>query len=90
MHDARVLRLSSLYRKATNDKILPKLEKIIESVPVRPLILGDSAYPLLLWLIRLYPQSAAMTRDQSRFNKAMNKSRVVVEQAFGKLKCRWR
>ena len=90
MHDARVLRLSSLYRKATNDEILTEPEKIIEGVPVRPLILGDSAYPLLPWLIGPYPQSATMTRDQSRFNKAMNKSRVVVERAFGKLKCRWR
>ena len=90
MHDARVLRLSSLYRKATNDEILTEPEKTIEAVPLRPLLLGDSAYPLLPWLIGPYPQSATLTRDQSRFNKAMNKSRVVVEQAFGKLKCRWR
>ena len=90
MHDARVLRLSSLYRKATNDEILTEPEKVIEGVPVRPLILGDSASPLLPWLIGPYPQSATMTRDQSRFNKAMNKSRVVVDRAFGKLKGRWR
>lgn len=79
MHDARVLRLSSLYRKATNDEILTKPENVIEGVAVRPLILGDSGYPLLPWLIGPYPQSATMTRDQSRFNNAMNKSRVVVE-----------
>ena len=47
---ATVLRLSSLYRKATNDKILNKAEKVIEGVPVRPLVLGDSAYALLPWL----------------------------------------
>ena len=57
---------------------------------LRPILRGDSAYPLLSWLIGPYPQSATLTRDQARFNKAMNKSRVVVERAFGKLKCRWR
>ena len=90
MHDARVLRLSSLYRKATNGEILSEPEKSFEGIAVRPLLLGDSAYPLLSWLIGPYPQSATLTRDQARFNKAMNKSRVVVERAFGKLKCRWR
>ena len=61
MHDARVLRLSSLYSKATDGEILSEPEKSIEGIAVRPLLLGDSAYPLLSWLIGPYPQSATLT-----------------------------
>ena len=67
---ARVLRLSSLYRKATNYKILTEPGKIIEGVPVRALVLGDSAYPLLPFLIGPYPQSATITSLQGEFYMA--------------------
>ena len=61
MHDARVLRLSSFYSKTTDGEILSEPEKSIEGIAVRPLLLGDSAYPLLSWLIGPYPQSATLT-----------------------------
>ncbi|CAH3153985.1 unnamed protein product [Porites lobata] len=61
MHDARVLRLSSLYSKATDGEILSQPEKSSEGIAVRPLLLGDSAYPLLSWLIGHYPRSATLT-----------------------------
>ena len=71
-------------------KSYPIQKSVSKELLLRPILRGDSAYPLLSWLIGPYPQSATLTRDQARFNKAMNKSRVVVERAFGKLKCRWR
>ena len=90
IHDARVLRLSTLHRRAENDVILTEPVKHINGVYVRPLLIGDSAYPQLPWLVGPYPHSRNLTRDQCKFNKILNKTRVIVERAFGKLKCRWR
>lgn len=57
---------------------------------MRPLLIGDSAYPALAWLVSPYPHSRNLSQDQVKFNKNLSKSRAIVERAFGKLKCRWR
>ncbi|KAM4619132.1 putative nuclease HARBI1 [Polymixia lowei] len=64
VHDARILRESALYRELQTN---------------RPdgIILGDSAYPLLPWLIT--PFLAATTPAQARFNTAHCKTRCAIE-----------
>ncbi len=52
IHDARVLRLSTLHLRAENNDILNEPVKPINGVMVRPLLIGDSAYPALPWLVR--------------------------------------
>jgi hypothetical protein len=54
----------------------------------RWIVLGDAAYPLSTWLMKPYP----VENEQERvtFNIALAKARVAVEQAFGRLKQRWR
>lgn len=54
------------------------------------LILGDPAYPLMKWLMKNFPYTSATTKEQDSFNAYINKGRVVVEMAFGRLKGRWR
>ena len=51
-----------------------------------PLILGDSAYSLENWLIKPYSDRGNLSPDEARFNLALSRSRVVVENAFGRLK----
>lgn len=46
IHDARVLRLSSFYDFAENEQILSSPIRNISGTDVRPLLAGDSAYPL--------------------------------------------
>lgn len=81
IHDTRVLRLSTLYRRA-------EPVRHINRVTVRPLLIGDSAYPLLTWLAGPYPQSRNLSREHCKFNKILNKTRVIVERGYGKLKSR--
>ena len=90
LHDARVLRNSSIYQKAENGNILSAGPMhVIGTEEIQPYLVGDSAYPLSPWLQKPYPEG---TRDPAeiRFNKELSSARVVVECAFGILKSRWR
>lgn len=53
------------------------------------MIVGDAAYPMLPWLMRPYCGSA-LTSKQETFNFHHSSVRIVVENAFGRLKARWR
>lgn len=90
IHAARVLRLSGIFRKAEDGHILSEPVRIINGSNVRPLILGDPAYPLLPWLMTAYPATRLLTPAQQRFNNQLSKARVVVQCAFGRAKGRWR
>ena len=57
---------------------------------IRPLIGGDSAYPLKTWLPRPVKDNGTLTREQKKFNKQLSKARIVSEHAIGKTKGRWR
>ena len=90
IQDARALRKTTIYRKAGNNEILSHPLRQINNVNVRPLILGDGAYPLFPWLVKPYPQGPALTVVEKGFNRKLSSARVVAERAFGILKTRWR
>ncbi|CAH3172911.1 unnamed protein product, partial [Porites evermanni] len=90
IHDARVLRLSGLYELAENEQILSGPTCNINGTEVRPLLAGDSAYPLTNWLVKPYPDRGRLTPEQRKFNIKFSALRSVVERAFGTLKARWR
>ncbi|XP_066929993.1 uncharacterized protein [Clytia hemisphaerica] len=90
IHDARVLAHTSLFRKAERLEILTDPTKRIDNNTIRPLLLGDGAYPLVPWLVKPYPFIPALTRSEKRFNKILSSARVTVERGFGILKARWR
>ena len=62
--------------------------KQIGNVEISPSILGDSAYSLENWLMKPYPESGNLSPNETRFNLAISRSRVVVENAFGRSKAR--
>ena len=62
----------------------------LNGVNVRPLLLGDGAYPLLPWLLKPCPINAILNRSQRHFNKTLSSARSTVERAFAILKGRWR
>jgi hypothetical protein len=80
VHDARVLRNSSLYREAEAGNLVLHDHHI----------LADSAYPLRNWLITPFKNLGNLTPQQIRFNKKLSSARQVVERAFGHLKGRFR
>jgi len=84
VHDARIWQ-NSPYLRFMNEL----MDDLHTQYPdERWVVLGDSAYPLSVWLMKPY----AIENDAERlsFNTALAKARVAVEHAFGRLKQRWR
>lgn len=90
LHDARVLRLSQIFDAAENDLILTEPTVDVNGTVVRPLIVGDSAYPLKPWLLCPFKDNGALSREQKKFNEELSKARIVSEHAYGLTKGRWR
>lgn len=53
-------------------------------------LIGDSAFGLKTWLMTPYRDRNNLTRKQKYHNYCLSSDRVVIEQAFGILKGRWR
>ena len=82
MHDARVFSRSSLCHEIT---LHPE-----QWVPGGTYIIADAAYPLRTYLMKAFPDYYILTHRERHFNKVLSSMRMVVEQAFGCLKGRWR
>ncbi|XP_062302094.1 uncharacterized protein LOC134006997 [Osmerus eperlanus] len=90
LRDAQVLRLSTLWELASRGNHFPAYTRNIGGVNVGYYILGHSAYPLQNWLVKPFPDTCQLTAEQKIYNKKICSARVVVENAFGRLKGRWR
>ena len=90
LHDSRMLRLSDVYWAAEEEDILMEPTLDLGITVIRPLVVGDSAYPLKTWLLPVIKDNGALNQDQKNINKELAKARIVSEHAFGLLKGRWR
>lgn len=93
-HDARVLANSDLFKIAEerrNGWLFPREKsKFVDNVEVPVHIIGDAAYPLRRWLMKGYSQQVELTQDKIHYTHTLSSARMVVENAFGRLKGRWR
>jgi hypothetical protein len=88
VHNGGQFKISSLYRDLNNWDILQELEVLIRGTSCTPYLIADSAYP-----IRTYLQKNWRTPEdlnKKKYDSCMNSGRVVIENAFGTLKNRWR
>ena len=88
-HDAIIFQLTDLYNKILNENYLPAYCIQDSETEIYPVLLGDSAFPFLPWLMKPYG-NAIPTKEQGYFNYRLSRARMVVEGAFGQLKGRWR
>ena len=50
------------------------------------LVIGDSAYPMLLWSMKPYSQPSVDSNERNTYNYRICRGCIVVEIAFGCLK----
>lgn len=80
IHDSRLLRKSSIFMEITNNP----------DFVGNHILIGDSAYPNLHWIVTPFKDNGRLTEQHRQFNYKLSSVRVVVEQAFGLLKGRFR
>ena len=78
-----------IYRMGNDGSLFPKSVLPINGWNVPVVILGDSAYPLLNWLMKPLPHGTTDPR-QRNVNYSLSQARMTVENSFGRLKARWR
>ncbi|XP_065186091.1 putative nuclease HARBI1 [Sycon ciliatum] len=82
VHDARVFENSPLKQLVTED--------VRRFFPGEAFIVGDSAYPLLPWLMTPFRDDGHLTASQTNYNFKHSSTRMCIERAFALLKGRWR
>ncbi|XP_064465442.1 uncharacterized protein LOC135376958 [Ornithodoros turicata] len=87
-HDAHVYGRSRLCALVDGEYFRSHVTTI-EETPVAPVILCDQAFPLTTNLLKPFPNPPKET-PQAVFNYNLSRTRRVVENAFGRLKARFR
>ncbi|XP_023226904.1 protein ANTAGONIST OF LIKE HETEROCHROMATIN PROTEIN 1-like, partial [Centruroides sculpturatus] len=80
-HDARVFRISPLGQRLANDP---------NFIPSDYHLLGDSAYPCTVNLLTPFRDNGHLSPQEKHYNYVHSSTRVVIEQAFGILKAKFR
>nr|XP_060615329.1 uncharacterized protein LOC132765152 [Anolis sagrei ordinatus] len=88
VHDARIFRSSPIFRAMNQGTFGPNTTMNMEGEDVKPVILGDMAYPLLPWLMT--PYSGHLDTRKQLFNDTVGRCRTIVDYAFERLRGRWR
>ncbi|XP_037501349.1 uncharacterized protein LOC119375240 [Rhipicephalus sanguineus] len=80
----------SLLENAVQGHLFRRPLLTISGIAVPPLILCDQAFPLTANLIKPFSHRAQLSNEQRLFNYNLSKARRIVENAFGRLKARFR
>lgn len=90
VNDKRLIRNSGFYRRVQARTVLVTPSVVInDGFILHPYILGDAGYMLQPWCMVPY-SGRSLSLGESAYNAAHTRGRIIVEQAFGLLKGKWR
>ena len=79
VHDACVFSNSTLYSKVNNGELLQGDVLHVSGGTIPVYLIGDSAYPLLSWLIKPFAHNSPLSQQQKNYNYRISRGRVVVD-----------
>lgn len=89
VHDSRIFNLSPLRKAIREGAIMQRPIANVQGHQVKPWLVGDAGYSLQPWMITPILGHHLDAKSES-FNFYQSSTRIIVEQAFGILKARWR
>ena len=88
VHDACGFANSKICKLGSEGNILQGEKITIGEVDVLIFLVADSAYPVSTWLMKPFPHGSTLTQGQKNFNYNLSRARIVVENAYGRLKAK--
>ncbi|XP_060540894.1 uncharacterized protein LOC117658435 [Pantherophis guttatus] len=87
-HEAKIFNKSTLFTKGQEGTLFAPGSVEINGISVPRVILGGPAYPLLPWL--MVPYTEGLDETKEAFNVTLSRCQEPLEEAFSRLKGRWR
>ena len=88
-HDSTYFQPTVLWNRTEAALVISGQVKVVNSLEVPPLVVGDRTFPLRTWITKLYGH-AVLSEEKTYFNCRGSRTRMVTEGAFEQLKSRFR
>lgn len=88
--DAGTFNTTQFYSQLNSNTVLPSSNLTLNGVQIPYHLIGDSAFARTSWLSKPFSQSVNQTNQVKGYNKILSRTRVTIENAFGRLKSRFR
>jgi hypothetical protein len=90
VHDGGRFKRCSLYAQLKSQEILQEPINIIQGMKCIPFLIDDVVYSICTYLQKNWKTYNPLDVNNIRYDSNMNSRRVVIENAFGSLKNRWK
>ena len=88
-HDSTYFQPTVLWNRTEAALVISGQVKVVNSLEVPPLVVGDRTFPLRTWITKPYGD-AVLSEEKTYFNCRGSRTRMVTEGAFDQLKSRFR
>ena len=81
---------STFYKRTNAGQLQSNTSRTINGVDVPVFVIGDSVYPMLLWVMKPHNLTSLDSAEKCTYNNRISRGCIVTERVFGQLKACWR